>query len=59
MANLTVNSELNREAIPLYTVVVRASDMGDPVLSSLLVSVYVRMYVVYKQSLACVDCLTS
>jgi len=40
MANLIGNKELNREAIALYNVVVRASDMGDPARSSTMVNVY-------------------
>ena len=37
LANLIVNSELDRELIPLYIIVVKATDMGNPVRSSTMV----------------------
>lgn len=39
MANLTVNGRLDRELVPLYRVVVRATDMGSPARSSDMVSI--------------------
>ena len=39
IANLTVNSVLNRETTPLYNIVTRAIDMGTPARSTEMVSI--------------------
>ena len=39
LANLNITRSLDREVTPLYTVTVRAADMGSPVRSSLMVSI--------------------
>ena len=53
LANLTITSSLDREVTPLYTVTVRAADMGNPVRSSLMVSINHYQYNYFPMVINC------
>lgn len=53
LSNLTIASSLDREVTPLYTVTVRAADMGSPVRSSLMVSINHCQYNYYPMIINC------